>query len=127
MKVRFRKYFPFILLMFVILSACEENELSTGLTGTVFRGPITPVVIVGMINDEPFSAEFNVYDNLDNFIISFQSDDEGKFNVALPPGVYWIIPEKSAPIMSPERQVREVTVKPDSLTSQDLYFDTGIR
>jgi len=127
MKVRFHKYFPFILLMFFILSACDEKELTTGLTGTVFRGPINPVAIVGILNDEPFSAEFLVYDNRDNFIISFHSDDEGKFSVALPPGEYMIIPDKSAPIISPEHQIKEVTVNPDSITSLDLYFDTGIR
>ncbi len=127
MKVIFQKYFPLILLMFFFLSACEENELSTGLTGIVFRGPINPVAIVGIPNDEPFSAEFYVYDNLDQFIQSFKSDDEGKFSVAIPPGVYMIIPDKTAPIINPEQQIKEVTVNPDSITSLDLYFDTGIR
>ncbi len=127
MKTRLRKFFPFILFVILILAACEENELSTGLAGTAFRGPINPVAIEGQLNDEPFSAEFNVYDHLDNFIISFNSDDEGKFSVAMPPGVYLVIPDESAPIMNPEHQIKEVIVYPDSLTSLDLYFDTGIR
>ena len=38
-----------------------------------------------------------------------------------------IVPDKSAPIMGAEFQVKEVTLDPVSITRQDLFFDTGIR
>ncbi len=109
------------------LSGCENIELTTGLVGTVYRGPINPVEMEGQVNDAPFSALFNVYNLNDKHIKSFSSNADGKFNVMLAPGDYKIIPDKSAPIMGAEFQVKEVTLDPVGITRHDLFFDTGIR
>ena len=47
-----------VLFLFI---ACENEEISTGLVGTVFRGPISPVAIDGELNDAVFEAKFGVY------------------------------------------------------------------
>jgi len=109
------------------LFGCENIELTTGLEGTVYRGPINPVEMEGQVNDAPYSALFNVFNLNDKYIKSFSSNADGKFNVMLAPGDYKIIPDKSAPIMGAEFQVKEVTLDPVGITKLDLFFDTGIR
>lgn len=118
-----------ILMVFIGLIACENNkeEITTGLEGIVYRGPISPVAMEGQVNDEPFSALFRVYSLKNKLIISFSSNSIGEFSVMLAPGNYKIIPDKSAPIMSAESQVKEITVNTIGITHTDLYFDTGIR
>ncbi|MFZ2284641.1 MAG: hypothetical protein WAV86_12275 [Lutibacter sp.] len=118
-----------ILMVFLALIACENNkeEITTGLEGTVYRGPINPVAMEGQINDAPFSAIFRVYNSKNKLITSFSSNAAGEFTVMLAPGNYKIIPNKSAPIMGAESQVKEITVNAVGITNMDLYFDTGIR
>ena len=109
------------------ISGCENIELTTGLEGTVYRGPINPVEMEGHVNDAPFSALFNVYNSNDKFIKSFSSGANGEFSIMLAPGDYKIIPDKSAPIMGAEFQVKEISIDQVGITRQDLFFDTGIR
>lgn len=94
--------FGLIFMVLFGISGCEKIELTTGLEGTVFRGPINPVEMEGQVNDAPFSALFNVYNLNDRRIKSFSSTTDGKFNVMLAPGNYKIIPDKSAPVMGAE-------------------------
>ena len=117
------------LIVFLALIACENNkeEITTGLEGIVYRGPINPVEMEGQVNDAPFSALFRVYSLKNKLITSFTSNVAGEFTVMLAPGNYKIIPDKSAPIISAESQVKEITVNPIGITNMDLYFDTGIR
>lgn len=116
-------------MVFIGLIACENNkeEITTGLEGIVYRGPVNPVAMEGQVNDEPFSALFRVYSLKNKLITSFSSNSVGEFSVMLAPGNYKIIPDKSAPIMSAESQVKEITVNTIGITHTDLYFDTGIR
>jgi hypothetical protein len=60
-------------------------------------------------------------------LTSFSSNAVGEFSVILAPGAYKIKPDNSAPILSAELQVKEMTVNPIGLTHIDLFFDTGIR
>ena len=99
---------------------------STGLTGTVLRGPVHPVCQVNQPCDAPFAANFEVRRNGQQ-ITTFTSDDQGHFTVRLVPGSYVIVPAADAPIMSPQLQTKDVVVGPEGLTSVDLMFDTGIR
>ena len=110
----------------IIISSCEKQP-DTGLEGIVYRGPINPVEVVGVPNDEPFAAEFKVLDdNLKN-VKSFSSNEDGEYSVFLEPGVYIIIPGLDAPLLMPGQQGKTVTVDPTGITYLDLYFDTGIR
>ena len=127
MKSNHQKIIPVLIFMVIIVLACEKKEITTGLEGTVLKGPINPVEIVGQVNDAPFAAEFHVYDEQDKFVKSFLSDENGKFKVLLDPGEFKIIPDQSSPIIMPEHQSKEISIGTEGIKNQDLYFDTGIR
>ena len=118
-----------VLIAVILASACAGTSPSptTGLTGTVTRGPITPVCRVDVPCDAPFSASFTVQQN-GRQVAQFRSDQNGQFTVLLQPGAYSVVPGTDAPIISPERQTRSVTVADTGrLTVVQLSFDTGIR
>jgi len=128
MKIYFTRFHSILFIIILGIFACTKEETSqTGLEGIVFRGPINPVAIQGQVNDEPFSALFRVYNEQNTLIKSFHSNDDGEFSIKLEPGSYNIIPDQTAPIMSPEQQAKEITIQPVQVTRKDLYFDTGIR
>jgi len=104
----------------------SAGNISTGLTGVVLRGPIMPVCQTNVPCDAPFSASFTVQQST-VVVGRFQSDSQGHFEVKLPPGTYRIVPGADAPIISPGSQAKEVEVLPDSITTVQLEFDTGIR
>ena len=107
-------------------SATDTSTLTTGLTGTVTRGPITPVCMVNVPCDAPFAAHFTVVQG-SHTVAAFQSGASGAFEVRLAPGSYNVVPGSDAPIMSPTSQAKAVTVGPSGLTFVQLNFDTGIR
>src|SRR3990167_8296271 len=119
MKTTINRNIGIILMVFFALIACENNkeEITTGLEGTVYRGPINPVEMEGQVNDAPFSALFRVYNSKNKLITSFSSNAAGEFMVMLAPGNYKIIPDKSAPIMSAESKVKEITVNQSGITN----------
>jgi hypothetical protein len=112
-----------------VLCACNSvaPSMTTGLTGTVTRGPVTPVCRVDVPCDAPFSATFIVQRNARE-VATFRSDQMGQFTVFLDPGPYTIVPGADAPIISPQQQTKSVTVADTGrLTTVQLSFDTGIR
>jgi hypothetical protein len=108
------------------LTACTSNTepLTTGLTGQVIRGPITPVCQVNVPCDAPFSAGFTVQVGGRRVIAHFRSDAQGHFTIYLPPGAYLIVPDPDAPVFD---QTKNIIVGDSGLTTVKLDFDTGIR
>ena len=96
---------------------------TTGLTGTILRGPIMPVCQVNVPCDGPMAAQFSVKQN-SRTVATFQTDSAGRFTIALRPGTYVIVPNAD-PLMN--QQSAPVTVQAHGLTSVQLRFDTGIR
>ena len=110
-----------------IAGVCNNPvALTTGLTGTVSRGPITPVCQVNVPCDAPFSASFEVRQN-GRRVATFSSDAQGRFTVSLQPGTYLLVPAPDAPVMNASSQTKTVEVRAEGLTSVELSFDTGIR
>ena len=108
-------------------SAGSTPSTTTGLTGVVMRGPVTPVCRVDVPCDAPFSATFTVEQN-GRRVAQFQSDAAGQFTVYLRPGPYMVVPGADAPIIGTPRQSKSVTVADNGmLTVVRLTFDTGIR
>jgi hypothetical protein len=108
-------------------SAGSPPSTTTGLTGVVMRGPVTPVCRVDVACDAPFSATFNVERN-GRRVTQFQSDAAGQFTVLLAPGAYTVVPNTDAPVISPASHLKSVTVADNGmLTVVRLMFDTGIR
>ncbi|HEU5256836.1 MAG TPA: hypothetical protein VFU28_12645 [Vicinamibacterales bacterium] len=113
--------------MFACASAAPSPSTTTGLTGVMMRGPVTPVCRVDVPCDAPFSATFNVERN-GRRVTQFQSDATGQFTVLLAPGAYIVVPNTDAPVISPASQMKSVTVADNGmLTVVRLTFDTGIR
>jgi hypothetical protein len=114
-----------------ILGACASAgstpSTTTGLTGVVMRGPVTPVCRVDVPCDAPFSATFTVEQD-SRRVAQFQSDAAGQFTVYLRPGAYTVVPAADAPIIGGSSQRKSVTVADNGmLTVVRLSFDTGIR
>jgi hypothetical protein len=108
-------------------SAGSTPSTTTGLTGVVMRGPVTPVCRVDVPCDAPFSATFTVEQN-GRRVAQFQSDAAGQFTVNLKPGAYMVVPAADAPIIGASLQRKAVTVADNGmLTVVRLMFDTGIR
>ena len=109
-------------------AACGATGPSpaTGLTGTVVRGPVTPVCRIEAPCDAPFSARFSV-ERAGRRVAGFQSDTAGAFTVWIDPGAYTVVPGADAPLLSPESQAKRVIVGDSGLTTVRLVFDTGIR
>lgn len=120
-----------ILIALAAIAACGSPAaptLTTGLTGTVTRGPIAPVCQVNVPCDAPFAAGFTVTGAATATIVAhFRSDADGRFTVYLVPGPYRIVPDADAPIIAPTLQVKKVTVGRSGLSDVHLDFDTGIR
>jgi hypothetical protein len=120
----------FLLLVTAIIATACGNPASstptTGLTGVVVRGPITPVCRIDIPCDAPFSAGFSVQQN-GRQAGQFRSDADGRFTVWLSPGAYRVVPDRDAPLMAPASQARAVEVGSTGLTAVRLEFDTGIR
>ena len=115
------------LAMAAFLGVCNNPvALTTGLTGTVRRGPITPVCQINVPCDAPFSASFDVLRGSLR-VASFRSDANGHFTIALAPGTYVIVPAADAPLMNPSAQTKTVEVSAEGISSVELMFDTGIR
>jgi hypothetical protein len=111
------------------VTGCDQPlspTVTTGLTGVVVRGPVTPVCRIQLPCDAPFSATFSVEQNARR-ITEFRSDADGRFMVMLPSGVYRVVAGADAPILSPVSQAKTVEVSPVGLTEVRLEFDTGIR
>lgn len=118
-----------VTLAWAALTACDQPvspTLTTGLTGIVVRGPITPVCQIQASCDAPFSATFSVEQDARR-ITQFRSDADGHFTVMLPAGIYRIVPDADAPIIAPQSQAKAAKVQPVGLTEVRLDFDTGIR
>ena len=99
----------------------------TGIRGTVLWGPVSPGPSMPAIQvDEPTSVTFSVRRGRAQ-VAAFRSDNEGRFELILPPGDYTIVPDKSTPIPSPESQKTRVTVPEDGFTDIIIRLDTGMK
>ena len=83
--------------------------------------------MAGQSHEAPFRASFQVLDGENKLVMSFTSDENGRFMILLPPGEYTIVPDASAPILRARHQRKTVTVPADGFTDVILKFDTGMR
>jgi hypothetical protein len=111
-----------------LLGGCSSGEapLDTGLTGVVLRGPTTPVCGIDEVCDAPFAASF-VVSRSGRRVSEFRTAGDGRFEAILAPGPYRVTPGADAPILDPTTQGKDVVVGTSGLTTDTLYFDTGIR
>jgi hypothetical protein len=99
----------------------------TGIRGTVLWGPVQPgPARFGEKQEAPLRASFYVLSS-GRKVASFESCDNGTFEVPLPPGEYTIVPDASTPMPFPQRQKKTVAVPDDGFATVVLRFDTGMR
>ncbi len=101
---------------------------SSGIEGQVLRTNAQPGPIrQGEPTEVPFSATFRVLNADGEEVLTFTTDEDGRFKVVLPPGDYTIVPADDAPVFRPSTQKKTVTVEKDAFTELRLVFDTGMR
>lgn len=122
-----KKYILLFCLGLFSFISCENEEVITGAEGYIMKSPISPVEIQGQLNYAPLMATFYVYNTQGSIVLKFNSNSDGWYHVALLPGTYTVVPDKSAPIMSPQFQSKLIKVESVGYTKIDLSFDTGIR
>ena len=96
-----------------------------GIEGHVSIGPLRPVERKGVPNERPYQARITVLDQSGHEVAVVDSDAEGKFRIALPPGRYVVRPE--SPGFYPRASERRVEVRPRIMTQVDIVYDSGMR
>ena len=100
---------------------------ASGIEGTIVVSPIRPGPIM---KDEgtgvaPVRNTRFVVKAGDATVKTFTTDGEGRFQVALPPGRYVVVPEGGVPPIG--RWRFEVDVVPDQVTKVNWAADSGMR
>jgi len=120
------------ILVVLFLAACglfaTPAPVESGITGKVLIGPMCPVVIEGQdCPDQPYQATLTVNNLKGREIVRFESDDEGNFNLPLPPGEYILHPETPSGMPLPVAEEQHFTVSPGEYTRLIVLYDSGIR
>jgi hypothetical protein len=97
----------------------------SGIEGQVSIGPVRPVERPGVPNQRPYEARLTVLDAAGHEITSVDSDHDGKFHVALPPGTYIVRPERAG--LYPRAAEQRVKVGRDRMTRVAIVYDSGKR
>ena len=121
-----------LLLMVVFMVGCVHaagpaTADETGIRGTVSWGPVRPgPARLGESDVAPLQASFDVY-GAAGPVARFESDEEGRFELPLPPGDYTLVPSADTPIPLPQRQKTAVTVPDSGFVTVEIRLDTGMR
>lgn len=105
-----------------------EPERGSGVRGRVWIGPACPGPVVGTeCPDVPYQAKIVITDLEGEEIARGQSDDEGYFQIQLPPGDYILEPQTPNPGGPPYTGPIPFTVEPGTYTELTVQYDSGIR
>ena len=108
-------------------SATPTGAATSGIEGQVLLGPTCPVEREGMPCEEPYEATIVVWDAARTTrVLTFDSDNDGRFRVGLPPGEYYVEPQGVQQGL-PRPEPQSVTVPVNTFLSVTLHYDTGIR
>ncbi len=106
----------------------SSKEITTGIRGQVFIGPVSPVEKIGVNHKVPYEAFLEIVDLNNNPIEKIKTDPDGKFEIELKPGSYIIIPEAiNSNGNYPIGENKEVEVKSGNIEFVEIDFDSGIR
>ncbi len=101
----------------------------SGIQGQVRIGPTCPGPVRAEVStqcaDKPYQATFTVLNQSKQPVTQFQTDEQGHFQIALPPGTYILQPETSNVL--PRVAAQTVTVMKGKFTDLQITFDSGIR
>jgi hypothetical protein len=119
---------PFVFIL--LLSACARAGVGgggdSGVLGVVQAGPTCPVERVGSpCPDRPFPGTVRAT-GLDGATAEVNTDDQGRFRLALAPGTY-VVTVVTTTGPPPAAEPQTVQVKAGSFTQVTINVDTGIR
>lgn len=122
--MRVTKWLP--LLLCLALAGCAGTATGTGTAeGQVMIGPTCPVQRIDQpCPDKPFQATIDVVSSQGQPVRRFETDAEGRFRIALPPGNYTFKPVPNGIQRAPNVPV---TVEEGKVTRVDIRYDSGIR
>ena len=116
-------------ILILVLATCSiysPTPRGSGIQGQVLLGPICPVVQPGQeCPDQPYQATLTVTDRNGIQITQFQTDKQGRFQVALVPGEYILHPE--SPNGLPFAGDQSFVVETGRYTQITVHYDSGIR
>jgi hypothetical protein len=101
------------------------SEATGAIEGQVSIGPVRSVERKGVPNQRPYQARIAVLDLAGREVAVAESDSEGKFRIALPPGTYVLRPE--SPGLYPRASEQRVTVGSNSVSRVEIVYDSGKR
>jgi hypothetical protein len=99
---------------------------SSGLRGLVTRGPIVPVCVAGQPCSGPAKNVTLVFSRNDGVVRRATTNDEGRYRVRLPPGLYSVrlaVKQRIGRGLEPHR----ARVVANRFRRVDFSIDTGIR
>ena len=115
--------------MILVLATCSiynPTPRGSGIAGQVLIGPMCPVVQQGQeCPDQPYPATLTVNSSNGIQIVQFQTDEQGHFEVSLPPGKYILHPE--SPNGLPFAGDQPFTVETGHYMQITVHYDSGIR
>lgn len=121
-----KRAIPFLLALALLASCGSGRAADSGIRGRALAGPQCPVEVAGSpCPDLPYRGTVVAVDVETGDDVQVETDEEGRFEIALPPGTYevTIVPGSGAMFAKP----RTVTVSASSFTEITLAVDTGIR
>ena len=110
----------------LVASSTGAATTSSGLRGLVTRGPITPVCVAGQPCSEPAKDVTLVFSRNGRVVRRARTNDQGRYRVALLPGLYAV---RLTPKPSIGRGLEPVKARVVRARFRRLDFsiDTGIR
>ena len=117
-----------------LLSGCAHESQQTGrLQGAVVSGPTCPVEPAdtppsGGCRDQPVSvADIIVRPRDGGADLTATTDNNGAYEVALPPGEYLVLPQEVPGLLGTPESKGVTVVADQTTTAPPLRYDTGIR
>jgi hypothetical protein len=116
-------------ILIILLATCSIQEASpadSGLEGQVLLGPVCPLVTPGQeCSDQPYPTMLTVNSSDGRTITRVQTDQQGRFRLALKPGQYVLHAE--TPNAIPSAGDQAFTVEAGRYTPIFVKYDSGIR
>jgi hypothetical protein len=113
-------------LALVVAAGAQATTVRGTLTGTVTRGPVTPVCALEQPCDEPAANVTLVFSHGQEIRGRVTTDRDGRYRIRLPAGTYAV---RRAVATAPDRKLdpSSVRARAGRLIRVDFSIDTGIR
>jgi hypothetical protein len=110
----------------LVASPAGAATSSSGLRGLVTRGPIAPVCVAGQPCSEPAKDVTLVFSRNGRVVRRARTNDQGRYRVALAPGLYTVRLTPKPSIGRGLEPLRARVLR-GSFRRLDFSIDTGIR